>query len=142
MSYCETSDLYALLSAQQVIDAADDDRDGQADDSVLTAVLAAGSEEVDRYIEGRYDVPVEAADFASGAIPALVKRASVLFSIGVLYARRGVKEKDTPFASLIADIRKALEAVRDGKENLGQLAAVSSPGYAITEDLQTEGSMQ
>jgi phage gp36-like protein len=114
-----------------LLDALDDDRDGEEDAGLYDQLAENASAEVDGYLGGRYTVPF------TGTVPPLVIVASRIFCLEGLYARRGYTRKSdppNPWAGRADDIRARLSRIAAGEEPL----VVDTSGPSI--DVVTEPS--
>lgn len=129
--YHTRESIEALVPPTFLLDALDDDRDGEEDAGIYDAVAASASESVDAYLGGRYAVP-----FATP--PALAATASRVLCLEALYQRRGFS-RDTdppnPWAAQAADWRARLGRIAAGEEPLRP-----DPGNAGVVDTVTEPS--
>ena len=83
MSYCTKADLEEQISAVELIELADDEGTGAADDSVVARAIADADAEIDSYCGGRYSVPFS-------PVPVMIRKLSVDLAIYNLYSRRSV----------------------------------------------------
>lgn len=134
MSYCTQAEIETRIPAPHLNDALDDDRDGTADEGVLTAIIASADNAVDAYLAGLYDVPIAPA-------PAPCKEASLIFACEAIYDRRQIVERN-PFTARANFWRQRLQDIGDGKLPLDAATVKTfTPGAAVTEDARIDGSM-
>jgi phage gp36-like protein len=117
-------DLVGLIPEDFAIQALDDDEDGQPE--MWETARDAAADAVDAYLEGRYPVPL------TGSIPALVKRAAVLFCASDCFNRR--KQSDLfPHKRELASRQKSLEDIRTGATQLTPGRASKKPRGAVIQ---------
>lgn len=133
----------AEMAKAHLIDATDDNHDGQPDQDVLDNISASASAEVDEYLESRYSTPLTADMFTSGALPVLVTNAARLFAIRKVFKRRAIAESELPLKEEIKRVTDLLGMIRDGEYALPGLAEdveSATQGAAVTDTMATEGS--
>jgi phage gp36-like protein len=108
MPYVTQSEVETRIPPVLLVDALDDDKDGEADEGKLDQIIAAAAQEVDGYLASRYVVP-----FPDPA-PAQVRAAALVFVFEALYDRRPVGDKN-PWKKKADDWRVQLKAIGDGK---------------------------
>jgi hypothetical protein len=116
-SYTTQAAIQAKIPAPFLNDALDDDGDGNPDSGLLDQIIANAGDAVDAMICNRVTLPL------TDDPPASVRIAALWFAIEEIYGRRQA-EMPKAFAVAIAEARKWLEAVRDGKEQLDATAAI------------------
>ena len=131
MPYATQADIVAYFGEREVIALTDRDNLGTLDEAVLAAALVDASAEIDTYLVGRYVVPLS-----------VVSRLIVTYSCDIARYRLSgaqVTEVDT-VRNRYKDAIRFLEAVRDGKTDLG--ADVAPATDAATQNLVffTDGS--
>ncbi|MEI6606034.1 MAG: phage protein Gp36 family protein [Verrucomicrobiota bacterium] len=133
--YFTLDEISAKVPAALLLEALDDNADGQIDQPVWAKVAAASCNEVDGILGQSYSVPFAAAPDT----PALVAAAARLFCWETLYLRRGKGDKDTnPFLTLADAMRAKLDAIVAGKEPLTPSSIRPSPSVtAVTEPART-----
>ena len=131
MPYVTLNDLLAKLPMAHLVDATDDDRDGEADEGVVTAILAQASTKVDSFLEQLYTVPIAAADY-DDVMPSIVTRSALIFALVDVFARRGV-DLTKDLRRELEQVETALAAIRDGEAPLVSGATASGTGSAILE---------
>lgn len=136
MSYCAQSEIETAIPPQHLVDALDDDRDGKADDGVLTNIIASASNAVDAYLAGLFTVP-----FADPA-PAPVREAAFIFTCERIYDRRQILDKN-PYKDRADFWRERLQKIGAGEIPLDAAAPKSfTPGAAIVSDVEVDTSMR
>jgi len=132
MAYVTRDQVNAKLPAPLLLDALDDDGDGQEDDGVFNAIVATASQEVDGYLAGLFTVP-----FPDPA-PAQVSAAALMFTLDAIYGRRAQGGEDhsaNPYRSQVKFWRERLQKIgnRELPLDVSQVKAFT-PGAAITEN--------
>jgi hypothetical protein len=99
-------DLSGEMPLARIVEALDDDRDGQADEAAWAAVQASAEERV--------------LDAFGGAVPercaGAVARARKVFLLDLLYTRRGFGGADNPFGAQAVAAEKRLRSLSAGDE--------------------------
>jgi phage gp36-like protein len=132
MAYTTQARLAALVAAEQMVRALDDDGDGVADAGAWEAVEAAAASQVDGRLGQRYGTPVAAP------LPALVQEAADVFVAEILYLRRGLAGDANPWTARADAMRARLERIGRGEEPLTATAPSARPSVsAITEPART-----
>lgn len=131
MAYTEQAAIEAEIPGPHLVDALDDDGDGQADAGVLEQVIANASEAVDGLIAPAYAVPV--------AVPtAGLKRACLVFACEAIYRRRQVPEEANPFRKEGDSWREVLKEVGTGKRKLdASTEAAKEADYGGADKVQS-----
>ena len=120
MSYTSQAAIEAEIPASHLIEALDDDRDGQIDTLVLSQILANADAEVNACLEGLYATP-----FAD-EIPACCAAAALALACEAIYSRRQVERN--PYSDRAAQWRGRL--ARIGAGDLPLSAAVEADANA------------
>jgi phage gp36-like protein len=130
--YVSYADLAAVIPADFLTQALDDNRDGTPES--WPVVQAAACRAVDAALGVRFAVPF------SHPAPAIVREASFLFAAETCYLRRGVSGKENPFAERAADTRKTLAQIAAGELPLDPHIGREKPSVSlITEPSRTAG---
>jgi len=116
--------LAAMMPLDRIVEALDDDRDGEADAAVWSAVLAAVSE---RLVDILGTDP--AAEDGIGT-----ERAVKVFAAELLYSRRGFSGDQNPWTRAAAEVEKRLRAHATGEERANP---PSGGGSVLTLPAQT-----
>lgn len=134
MSYVTQAQIETAIPGPHLIDALDDNGDGQLDGDVLEALIASVSQAVDAFIAALYVVPVDPA-------PAPVREAAFVFACERIYDRRGIDEKN-PWRTRANDWRTKLDEMGSGARPLdGATPRSFAPGAAITSNTSVDTSM-
>lgn len=134
-AYINIEDLAGEIPQEFLTQALDDNSDGVADDGAWAAIAAAASEDVDALLSGRYATPF------SAPIPALVKRATRVFSLEKLYLKRGVSGDRNPWTKQADDLRALLQKIALGEAALDIEIVRGKPSATIiTEKSRTHSS--
>lgn len=131
MAYHTRAAIEADIPPSFLLDALDDDRDTVEDAGLYDQIAENASEAVDAYLSARVETPI------TGTPPALAARASRIFCLEALYARRGFTAKTdppNPWAGLADAMRARLTRIADGTEPL----TVDASGPTV--DVVTEPS--
>lgn len=135
MPYVLQSEIEADIPPTFLVEALDDDNDGQADAGLWDKVAESVATEIDGTLGQRFAVPF------SSPIPAIVKQAAKVFSLEKLYARRGTPEAQNPWAKQAAAFREKLTRIAKGEEPLTPEIQRAKPSVtAITEPAKTTSS--
>ncbi len=132
MPYVELTDLESEIPAQFLLQALDDDSDGQID--AWVPVQAAACEDVDALLEGRFPVPITLSP-----LPRILKRAAVAFACERCYRRRGTPDAENPWKGRADSYRKQLATITAGDLKLSvapnaDAAVVDPPASVIIHD--------
>ena len=101
MMYCTLDDLKKRLDEEVLVRLTDDTGTGEIDQAVVEEVIAQAQAEIDGYLEGRYQVPLE-------PVPVLLRRLCADIAVYLLFSRRGLEE-----AGPDGVVWKAYQAARD-----------------------------
>lgn len=125
--YTTLDQVQAKLPMDFIIEALDDDKDGQIDAEVWDLVAADAADQVDARLGQRYATP-----FSLDALPAPAKSASLLFVLETLYQRRGYgTTENNPFLASARAARTELEAIGSGDKQLTPTAQRPRPSVAV-----------
>ena len=125
--YCSLTQVESRVPHDLVVQALDDNRDGQIDGEVLLAWEQSVDGEIDGILGQRYAVPFT-------AVPAVVASAALILRCEALYQRRGVATDQNPFASQASDIRKKLDRIGRGADPLTPDTAKARPSGTIISE--------
>src|SRR5262249_9140052 len=134
-SYISRSQIETKVPPPILVEALDDDGDGNEDSGLFDSIIAAASQEVDGYLSGLYAVPFP------DPLPAKVSQAALCFALDIIYGRRatsGESRNPNPWKSQAQFWREHLQKV--GNREIPFDAGVDkafSPGAVITEDMAT-----
>ncbi len=100
------------FSAPRLLNALDDDGDGNPDDGLLDRIIAAAQLAVDGFLAGRYITPLS-------PVPQFAQEATLIFVCEKIYERRrqGTDEKN-PYTTRANDFRQELKDIADRKKSL------------------------
>ncbi len=135
MPYITRTQLEDKIPPPILLDALDDDADGQEDPGRFTSIVANASQEVDGYLAGLYEVP-----FADPA-PKKVAAAALIFACELVYTRRDTKLPDW--------LQVQVKFWRDHLQKVGNaelpfdaaFPAAFTPGAAIMEPVSINSQM-
>jgi len=130
--YLALSDLNGQIPPQFLIQALDDDNDGEID--AWEVVKTAVQDDIDAALEGRFVVPL-----TFDPMPKVIKRAAVAFACELCYRRRSTPDADNPWKGRADAMRKTLAGIQTGDINFAVQphvddAAVDPPGSIITHE--------
>lgn len=125
--YVELTDLQAIIPAQFLTEALDDNNDGVID--AWEAVQAAAERAVNAALGVRFAVPFIATD--TDPIPAIVSEAAFLFAAEACYTRRGVEFDQNPFGKAAATMRATLRQIAAGEMPLAPSIERQKPSVSI-----------
>jgi phage gp36-like protein len=132
MSYITQSDLESRVPPAFIVQALDDDGDGEADAGLWDKVASAVDAQINGRLEGRYAVPLAAP------VPAVVIEAALVLAAEALYLRRGISGDQNPWSKQADGIRDRLERIGSGKEALkNEVSPARSGGAVIGEPART-----
>ncbi len=134
MAYIILANIIDDIPRPHLIEALDDNQDGQSDPDVVTALLEEASREADAILSKSYKTP-----FAS-PVPPAVREAARIFAKEKVYKRRGVNGKDNPFAADAKEWRDRLQEIADGKAKLHPDKKPKATAAAVTSDSKTHSS--
>lgn len=107
MSYSSSDDITKAYNAFYVVDSADDDKNGSADDGVIAAIIDEGDGHFASYICGRY--PHLTPDY-TGTMPPVIRRKHALWCALRLPVRQGMNPSPA-----MDEINQWLSDVAEGK---------------------------
>ena len=117
-------ELAGEMPAEQIVQALDDNKDGEADASAWAQVQAGADERI--------------RDCFGGPTPAKFSQTCVfakkLFILEALYVRRGFFGKENPYSGRATDAERRLRALSGGEESVE--AGGAGPDWAETKPLE------
>ncbi|MDE2106827.1 MAG: DUF1320 family protein [Patescibacteria group bacterium] len=119
----------------RLVEALDDNGDGQIDAGLVSRICQRASDAVDSFLSGRYVVPLS-------PVPKLAVEAALIFACEQIYNRRrqGVDEKN-PYTARANDLRDRLKRISDREESLdAQEVPAFKPGAVIQRPSAINGS--
>lgn len=128
MQYVEKVDLHGFLPPQFVVEALDDNGDGQVDEDSWAAVQKAAVQEVDGILGQRYKTPFK------HPFPSIVTHAARIFAAEQLYARRGMAGDKNPWTARADEERKKLRLIAEGKAPLGPGFDRAKPSVSVISE--------
>ncbi len=99
--YCSLNDLKQRLDVDVLVRLTDDAGTDQVNEDVVNQAIEDASAEVDGYLQGRYNVPLQ-------PVPTLVRRLAADIAIYLLFERRGLDD-----AGPDGVVYKSYQAARD-----------------------------
>jgi phage gp36-like protein len=131
MSYIAQSDIEGLIPAEFLVQALDDNGDGQPDAGVWDKVALIVQEAIDGAVGAVYRVPFAAP------LPSIIQACARALACDTLYKRRGIADALNPWAKPAADARAALKRLADGDDFLPGLTRTSPAPVLISEPAKT-----
>lgn len=132
MAYTTQSALASRVPPTFIVQALDDNGDGEADEGLWDLVSSGVDAQINGRLEGRYAVPL------AEPFPAVVTEAALVLAAEALYLRRGLSGDQNPWSKQANDIRARLERIGAGKEALkNEIAPARSGGSVIGETSRT-----
>jgi phage gp36-like protein len=130
MPYISTiEDLKGLIPEEFLVQALDDNGDGAEDTGLLAAIVADAEREIHGYCRQRYVTPF------SAPVPDLIVDAAKILTAYRLYVRRGRGGEANPLRDDASRIRRKLQAVAEGDEQLtADQVPQNSPAVVIEEE--------
>jgi len=132
MSYVTLTHMQALFPKSTLIEALDEDRDGQVDADVWAQVAEAADNICDGYLASRFDVPLDSP-------PALVIEAAKVFAAEIIFSRRMVSADQNPYTAKANSMRKILESIARGNLDLTTDTAIEP--VAVTDTAKTTSAL-
>ena len=132
-AYVTQSQLQSEIPEPDLIDALDDDKDGQADETAWEQILATASTDVDALLGSRYTVPLaepedwDAETKGAWALPSPVQSAAFAFAGEKIYKRRRTPDDQNPFFKRAEFWRSRLAKIGAGELALEATATNTGP---------------
>ncbi len=135
MAYISKSQIAAELPPKFLLEALDDDGDGEEDEGLWDIVEASAAESIDGPLGQRFTVPF------SAPVPAIVTKAARVFVLELLYFRRGITPN--PWENQAKELRAKLNLIAAGEEPLTPAIDRAKPSVSkITEAAKTTSSTE
>jgi len=134
MAYITQADMVAVVPADILTVAIDDENLGIESDGVWDIIEAAAARRVDGILAARYPVPF------SSPYPDLVKDAAIVFAATMLYLRKGYAKDANPWTAEAEAMQQRLQKVADGDIDLiatGSDISADGGGSIISEPAKT-----
>lgn len=128
MAYITQAEIASGLPPQFLLEALDDDGDGEIDAGLWDLVEAEAAEAIDGTLGQRFTVPFTAP------LPAVVKRAARVFVLELLYKRRGTAAANNPWAKEADALRAKLDRIADGEEPLSPGANKTNESVTVVKE--------
>jgi phage gp36-like protein len=125
MSYCDIDDIKNDISEADLIQLTDDDNAGVVDEAKVTDAIADADSEIDMYLRGRYDLPLD-------PVPRILKKFSVGITIYYLHMRRRIGSEISPDDAVAKRYKNALDELKLIAENKAHL--VEADGDAVADE--------
>lgn len=126
--YVLIADLAGLIPASFIVQALDDNEDGESDAAAWAAVLAQVHQAIDGTLGMRFPVPFAAP------LPAKVSEAAGIFACELLYMRRGKSGEQNPWTARADAMRRTLERIAEGKLPLTPETQRATPPISIVAE--------
>jgi phage gp36-like protein len=137
MAYVTQAEIEARIPAPLLRAALDDDRDGQADQNLLTTIISLAAQAVDGLVSGSYEVPFD------DPAPPVIRDAAFAFACEMIHDRRRVEGERNPYKTLADSFRARLEKVGNGEIPLSVATVpATSSGAAVTETSALDDSLR
>lgn len=135
--YTTLDQVKAKLPHDFIVEALDDDKDGEIDADVWAAVAEDAADQVDDRLGQRYTVPFDPENLS-----AKVRASSLLFVLETLHLRRGLgTEENNPYLNSARAARKELSAIGNGETPLSPEAERPRKSVsAVTEPARTSSA--
>lgn len=135
--YVTRAQIEAEIPRPHLIEALDDDRDGQEDEGLLDNVIANAVIAIHSPLSALYEVPFE------DTVPTVVSEAAFIFVCESIYRRRQTPDEQNPYFKRAEDIRKRLNRIGRNEEKLESTIEKSfTNGAAITEDVSVDSTLR
>jgi hypothetical protein len=137
MAYVTRAEIEALIPAAELATALKDPATGAETTGLMVALIAAADLDVDARLGGSYEVPF------TGTVPALVRRAALVFTLESIWKRRGVSgDPANPWTREADRLRDRLDVVVDAGRMMESDALAASFGaissvFSTTVDSRT-----
>ena len=122
MGYCTKDDLLTKIPADYLVDLADDDGDGQVDDTVINEAIEQASAEIDTYLGSRYSTPLS-------SVPKIVKKLCIDIVLYNLHLRSD-KVTDA-WKDTYKNAVELLKAIAKGDVTIGVEVEPESTGFKV-----------
>ncbi len=124
MPYVLRADIEAKIPPTSMIEALDDDADGEEDAGLYDKISAGIDSEIDGYLSQRYPLPLASE-------PAFLRAGACSLMCETLFQRRGTAPDANPFTAAAAKFRTMLAAIAAGKQPLEVGIAPAKPPISI-----------
>lgn len=128
MPYTTRQQIEAKLPPRFLLEALDDDGDGEEDENLFDTLNEMASARVDGYLGQRYSVPFTAP------VPGVVTEAALAFLMETLYERRGMIGQANPYAQEAQAMRSRLEKIGTGAQPLRPDLKQSNPSVTVISE--------
>jgi hypothetical protein len=124
MAYVCYTDVQGKIPPKFLIQALDDDLDGQPDPGLFDLIASQVSTDIDGRLGQRYAVPF------SAPLPAIVSSAALIFACEAVYARRVTPEQN-PWMGQGNSFRSKLDRIGQGLEPLTPELQRKAPSVSV-----------
>lgn len=129
MAYVELEDMEARIPPTVLLNALDDDDDGQPDAGLWEKIQQAVQEKIDGCLGVRFKVPFKAP------LPPVVVSSAQIFAAEMVYDRKGFSgEERNPWAGKAERQMKKLEKIADGLMPLAPGMERAKPSVSVIAD--------
>jgi phage gp36-like protein len=133
--YVSMTEMNGLIPAAFLVQALDDDQDGNADAQAWGDVLSQVHKSINGPLSVRYTTPF------TNPLPPIVVECAPIFAAELLYSRRGTSEENNPWTKRAKELRAKLELVAKGELPLTpEIKRTAQSAAAITERAATTGT--
>lgn len=126
--YVTMSEMNGLIPTAFLVQALDDDQDGNADATAWAAVLGQVHKQIDGPLGTRFKVPF------TNPLPPIVSEAAPIFAAELLYNRRGFADDKNPWTKQASELRKKLDAIAQGALPLTPEIKRTAPAAGIVSE--------
>ncbi|SDO04105.1 Mu-like prophage protein gp36 [Desulfonauticus submarinus] len=123
MGYCTKDDLLTKIPEEYLLDLADDDGDGNLDETVVNNAIEQATAEIDAYLGSKYSTPLS-------SVPQIIKKLCIELTIYNLHLRSD-KVTDA-WKDVYKNDVALLKAISKGDLTIGVETETESTGFKIS----------
>ncbi len=127
MPYTTRELISTKLPDQFLVEALDDDGDGEEEAGLLDDIISVADTEIDGYLQGRYRLPLS-------PVPALLATCSLVLVLETLYFRRGFDAEKNPWRNRASELRARLRRIAAGEEALVVGSEKATPSAIVVAE--------
>ncbi len=140
--YADPADIEDLIPPELLVEALDDDADGEADAGRLQRLIAAAARLINGKLARRYRVPIDVTSGDGVSPAAWLKNATIYIAVSIAYGRRGMEER-YPYKTELEDILEELQAIANGDQPLfPEMQRVNDSAEVISEKSRVHSRQQ